>query len=316
MFVLPTPSKVHIKPIGSVLLRHWSTLTSQWVKENCHLDSGSAREFMQEFLCTVGRKYEGPIEDTQVAYDNAEKIDGSEKISDDEFNNIAEMYLKTEAKWLLPWLDEKDENYENLKKEREALSNRNEGESAQEHLRRVVKASIIREEEEDKRRLEEFSAIAKKFRDSLYSNSLAIHDLNSRIHDISSMRIPSIPKIENPIKESNARFDKLSTQLHKLTLLSEADIEQSKLLNDKTSELLMASAESTAQAKTSIYIATAAIIISALLSLWALVESKNSTNSTDAVLMEIAHESNVSSENLDRLKSILEDIRKNTYLLI
>ncbi|MDR4651212.1 MAG: hypothetical protein MRJ52_02245 [Nitrosomonas sp.] len=252
---LKDPVEVNTDFAGPILLGHWNLSAMGKAEKMAKLKDGSAREFMEEFVTEFARKADDSIEDKHDAYERGAKLKNLESASDQDLEKIAQAYITSESNSMIPYVSEREEDYEVIKERNEKLRVLMDGETHQEYLRRLVNASLEGFLVHSKKIAEQFSSLTKKWQEPLLRNSMALKSLGMQIDDIRSIQAPQIPVIENPIHETNARLNNVSGQLEKLTLLTDAEIKQAELLNDKTASLLEAAAESSNQAKKSIYIA-------------------------------------------------------------
>lgn len=304
--------EVEIDSTGKILLPHWNIPAMQAMQGSKALKNSNIRAFMEQFIFELGRKYDESITNKKVAYDSGERIKNIKEITNLEFEKIAEVYINSELNSLLSIpLEEENKNVQLLKI-------RLEGETAQEYLVRLVEASIESFNIQNKKMLEQFSNIAKKWREPLIKSNLAINELNSQFDEIKSINIPPVPIHDSPIHKTNGYLSNANKQLEKLALLTETEIDQAKLLNDKSTSLLEASAESSEQAKRSIYIATGAIIISAVLSIWSIIETRKGNDSTGESLYELINNLKVNGEaissNINELNKLMKELKLNQQI--
>ena len=305
---IPKPIEVETSSLGKLLLDHWSLSTMAKAETFNTLKNGDIREFMEEFVSTFARKYDETIEDLREAFESGEKIDNVKEIPTKDFETIATVYVSKELNNLIPHFSENDDDYETLAKENNELKVRYSGETNQEYLRRLVNASIKGIRIINNNFAKKIAGLAGKWQEPLIKNSKALNNLDMQINSIRSIGIPPIPFIENPINQSNAYLKNVTVLLEKLTLLTDAEIAQAKLLNDKTTSLLEAAAESGQQAKISVFIATFAILISAGMSLWSIIESKESSQSTTETLVTLRE---IEETYKAKLSSDMKDINKS-----
>jgi hypothetical protein len=319
---LPNPIEIEVDTLGKILLENWNVSAMMSAEKITSLKEGDSRTFMEEFVYELGRKYDTKIKNKKEAYKSGERLDSVKNLTDQELEYIAKAYIEKEIENLLPFISEDGEEKESLLEINKSLREKIDNETYKDHLRRLANASLDSMKVQNKKLMDQFSSIAKKWREPLLKNSFAINKLDSQISDIISIKIPPIPKIQHPAQETNAHLSNVYAQLEKLTLLTEAEIEQARLLNEKTSSLLEASAESSEQAKRSIYIATFAIVISALLSLWSIIETRagnySSGVSLDKLITETISNGNNISSNNDELKKLINNIshEKEKYISI
>ena len=306
--------EIETNNLGNILLDHWSFSAIDKAEKMKSLKKGTTREFMEEFVYEFARKHDDSIEDKHEAYEKGKRISGLNEIPDQDLEKIAESYITSQINSLIPCISEKDGEYEKSKENNRKLNTRTERESHQQHLRRLISASLKGMRIHSKKIAEQFSSIAKKWQEPLLRNSRAISGLGMQINDIRSIEIPRIPVIQSPVHETNVRLKNISTQLEKLTLLTDAEIKQAELLNDKTTSLLEAAAESGEQAKKSVYIATTAIVLSVVMSLWSIIETRDSNQSTTKSLRNMINIQTTTgkelSSNISNLKDKLIEFRE------
>jgi hypothetical protein len=311
---LPTPIEIEVNSLGKMLFDNWNLSAMKAAREIKALKDGDIRTFMEEFVFLLGRKHDLTIANKREAYKSGEQINNISDLTDEELEKIAKTYIDLEIANLIPYISNDEENKEFLIERNKILREQFESETSKEHLRRLVNASLEANRAQSKKLMEQYSNIAKKWRDPLLKNSVALNNLGSQINDIVSIEIPRIPVIQNPIHETNAHLNNVCAQLEKLTSLTEAEIEQARLLNESSSLLLRASAESSEHAKKSIYVATGAILISTALSVWAIIETRSGNESSGVSLEKLISEtrSNASpiSSNIYELKQLTEKLQK------
>jgi len=318
---LPTPIEIEVNSLGKMLFDNWHLSAMKAAREIKALKDGDIRTFMEEFVFLLGRKHDLTIANKSEAYKLGEQIKNISDLTDEELEKIAKTYIDLEIANLIPYISNDEENKESLIERNKVLREQFENETSKEHLRRLVNASLEANRVQSKKLIDQYSNIAKKWRDPLLKNSVALNNLGSQINDIVSIEIPRIPVIQNPIHETNAHLSNACAQLEKLTSLTEAEIEQARLLNEKSNLLLNASAESSEDAKKSIYqaresirVATWAIVISAALSVWAIIETRSGNESSGVSLDKLISEtrSNASpiSSNIYELKQLTEKLQK------
>ncbi len=253
---------------------------------------------MEEFVHEFVRKSNQSHEDKNEAFKKGVKLKNINLMPLDDMELIAATFIENEIHNLIPCISKKGENYEELIKENEKLQNKDPKESSQEYLRRLLNASLEGLRRRGKELTKQFSNLGKKWQDSLIKNSKEIDSLGMHINDIRSYKIPPLPTIENPAHETNARLSNISSQLDKLTLLTDSEIKQAELLNEKTTSLIEAASESGQQAKRSLYVATVAIIISVIMSFLSSIKSNESAVISNDILKQLLYTEQTNSKNM------------------
>lgn len=303
------PVEIEVPTLGKILLGNWNLSPMREIGKLPSLKVGELRAFMEEFVYALGKIPDDSVDDKKEAYDLGKRLDNVSECSDDELEKIAEAYINSELDNLAEVILLTADDGERLPSDGHSIIKKKKDENFQEYLRRLVISSIESQKTQNELLIKQFKSLASKWHKPLLDNSFALHNLDSQINEIRSISIPATPEAYHPIHETNEYLSNMNAQLEKLTLLTEAEIKQAKLLNEKSSFLLAASSESSMQAKKSIYVATFTIFITAILSVWAIVETKAGNESTGNSLYELI------SEMKENRVSTSSELNELSYLI-
>ena len=143
------PIEIETPSLGKILLAHWNLSAVACSRKFTALTEGSIRTFMEEFCTEFARKPGNTERGKRESYNTGQKLNNLTSLPDQEFELIAQAYIESEINNLLPYLSDNDKDRE----ENDALRVRNDKESAQEHLRRLVQASLKNEAIQNKKLL-------------------------------------------------------------------------------------------------------------------------------------------------------------------
>ena len=317
---LSEPLEVQTNGLGRILVSHWSIGAAQKIADLLKKDIASANEFVGAFIQRLGR-IPGNGQSLHEQFESGTPIDSTEKLTETDLGVFSKAYVETFRHQILSWItyseDGKDSD-DGKKKE---------GESNEDFFYRLIKTSVIKQQEQENKLVERLglSGATGRLFQNYSKNQARIGELGAKIRDLSSPSIiepkhhPNIPVIpDNPVHKTNELLADQASKLDVLSELLESQAEQAVLLNEQTELLLQDAARSSAQTKVGIWVAAGGIALGALLSCYSIYSSTVSEEQSSSLLQNNLDQNEqsiqVQKEALEKLEIIgreLDNVRRD-----